>query len=242
MTVTVLDTPADVALAVATRVAEAIAGRPSLVLGLPTGNTPIGAYAQLRRLHGEGRADFSRVSTFNLDEFVGVSGHHPGSFRQFMARHLFTGVNIPADRIGFLDGTAGDLEAECRRYDKAIAAAGGVGLQLLGIGANGHIGFNEPADSLIAGTHYARLLESTRRDNALLFEGDASKVPPEALTMGVGSILGSEAILLIATGTAKAACMAGAVNGPVTTRLPASLLQLHRQVEVIVDRAAAAGL
>lgn len=242
MVVTVLETPADVALAVAARVAEAITARPALVLGLATGHTPIGAYAQLRRLHQEGRADFSQVSTFNLDEFVGVAGDHPGSFRQFMARHLFTGVNLPAGRIGFLDGTAGDLDAECRRYDAAIAAAGGIGLQLLGIGANGHIGFNEPADSLIARTHRVRLLESTRRDNAMLFEGDPSKVPPEALTMGVGSILGSEAILLIATGAGKADCVAGTVAGPVTTRLPASLLQLHRRVEVIVDRAAAAKL
>jgi glucosamine-6-phosphate deaminase len=238
----IFDTPETVASAVAERVADALAARPSLVLGLPTGRTPIAAYAELRRLHAAGRADFARASTFNLDEFAGVAASDPGSFRTFMDRHLFHGVNLAPARIHFLDGAADDLDAECERYESAIEAAGGLDLQMLGIGANGHIGFNEPGDELAARTHRVRLADSTRRDNAPLFGGDPASVPREALSMGVGTILKSAEIVLIATGERKARCVERAVAGPVTTRLPASFLQLHPRVELYLDRAAASRL
>lgn len=239
MKIEVFDAPDQVAAAVAERVAAALAGRPPLVLGLPTGRTPLATYAELRRLHAAGRADFSRATTFNLDEFAGVAPSHPGSFRAFMEKHLFGSVNLAPARIHFLNGAADDLDAECDRYETAIAAAGGLDLQILGIGGNGHIGFNEPGDELAARTHRVRLAESTRRDNAALFGGDAAQVPREALSMGMGTILKAAEILLLATGERKAQCVERMVRGPVTTRLPASFLQLHGRVELYLDRAAA---
>jgi glucosamine-6-phosphate deaminase len=238
----ILETPEDVARAVARRVAQALAARPPLVLGLPTGRTPIAAYAELRRLHRGGEADFSRASTFNLDEFAGVAASHPGSFRAFMDQHLFGSVNLAPARVHFLDGAAPDLDAECARYEADITAAGGLDLQILGIGANGHIGFNEPGDALVAGTHRVRLADSTRRDNAALFGGDPAQVPREALSMGMGTILKAAEILLIATGVRKARCIEQTVRGPITTRLPASFLQLHPRVEIYLDRPAASKL
>jgi glucosamine-6-phosphate deaminase len=238
----VLETADHVAAAVAGRVADAVAARPELVLGLPTGRTPIAAYAELRRLHRSGNVSFARVTTFNLDEFAGIPPSHPGSFRTFMEEHLFREVNLAPSRIHFLDGTAADLDAECARYDRAIDTAGGIGLQLLGIGSNGHIGFNEPGNELVTGTHRVRLAESTRRDNAVLFGGDIDRVPEEALSMGMGTILGAATVVLIATGERKAQCIRGMVRGPLTTRLPASFLQLHRNVELYLDRAAASRL
>jgi glucosamine-6-phosphate deaminase len=238
----VFETPADVARAVGQRVADALAACPSLVLGLPTGRTPIATYAELRRLHRHGAAGFSQAATFNLDEFAGVAPSHPGSFRAFMEQHLFSAVDLAPERIHFLDGAARDLDAECERYEAEIAAAGGLGLQLLGIGANGHIGFNEPGAELVARTHRVTLADSTRRDNAALFGGDPAQVPREALSMGVGTILKAAEIVLIATGERKAQCIEQAVNGPVTTRLPASFLQLHPRVELYLDRPAASKL
>jgi glucosamine-6-phosphate deaminase len=235
----VFDTPDAVARAVAERAANALAARPSLVLGLPTGRTPIAAYAELRRLHAAGGADFSQAATFNLDEFAGVAASHPGSFRTYMERHLFGAVNLAPARIHFLNGAARDLDAECERYEAAIAGAGGLDLQILGIGSNGHIGFNEPGDELAARTHRVTLADSTRRDNAPFFGGDPGQVPREALSMGMGTILKAADILLIATGERKASCVERAVRGPVTTRLPASFLQLHPRVELYLDQAAA---
>ncbi|MBI4887155.1 MAG: glucosamine-6-phosphate deaminase, partial [Acidobacteria bacterium] len=167
---------------------------------------------------------------------------HPGSFRTFMERHLFGAVNLPPAQIHFLDGAAADLDAECERYEGAIDAAGGIDLQLLGIGRNGHIGFNEPADTLAARTHRVRLADSTRRDNAALFGGDPARVPQEALSMGIGTILKAGVLILIATGDSKASCLARALRGPVSTQLPASFLQLHRHTELYVDRLAASRL
>lgn len=236
------DTPEETAAGVARRVAHALAVHPSPVLGLPTGRTPVATYAELRRLHAAGEADFSRAVTFNLDEFAGIPPSHPGSFRTFMERHLFAGVNLPPAQIHFLNGADDDLDAECERYEAAIEAAGGIDLLLLGIGANGHIGFNEPGEELTARTHRVQLAGLTRRDNAALFGGDPAQVPQEALSMGMGSILKAGAIVLIATGARKARCIERAVNGPVSTHLPASFLQLHRHVELHLDRAAASKL
>jgi glucosamine-6-phosphate deaminase len=240
MDIRIFDTADAAAAALARRVARALAERPTLVLGLPTGRTPVATYAELRRLHAAGEADFSRATTFNLDEFAGIPASDPGSFRTFMERHLFAGVNVPPERIQFLDGVAPDLDAECERYETAIDAAGGLDLQLLGIGGNGHIGFNEPADELAARTHRVRLADSTRRDNAALFGGRVAQVPREALSMGMGTILKASTLVLAAFGERKAHCIERAVRGPLSTRLPASFLQLHRDVELYLDRAAAA--
>jgi glucosamine-6-phosphate deaminase len=162
---------AAVARALARRIAAAIEANPSIVLGLPTGRTPLALYRELGVLHAGG-SDFSGVTTFNLDEFLGIPPSHPGSYRSFMEQHLFRHVNIPTERHNFLDGGAADPERECVRYERAIAAAGGIDLQVLGIGTNGHIGFNEPARELQARTHRVTLKPETRRSNAALFGGD----------------------------------------------------------------------
>jgi glucosamine-6-phosphate deaminase len=238
----IFDNPDQTAAAVAQRVADALAHESALVLGLPTGRTSIGVYEQLRGLHTQGRVDFARAVTFNLDEFAGTPPSHPGSFRSFMERHLFAHVNLPPTHIHFLNGVAEDLDNECQRYDTAIEAAGGIDLQLLGIGSNGHIGFNEPGDELTARTHRVRLAESTRRDNAALFDGDEARVPREALSVGMGTILKARGLILMAIGERKAHCVERALRGPISTHLPASFLQLHRSVELYLDRAAAVRL
>jgi glucosamine-6-phosphate deaminase len=226
----------------ASRVVAFVRGRPSAVLGLPTGRTPVLLYEALARHAAAGALDLSKASTFNLDEFLGLPPGHEGSYRRFMQEHLFGHVNLPPERIGFLDGMASDVEAECLRYERAIEAAGGIDLQILGIGANGHIGFNEPAPGLAARTHRVRLTPGTRESNAGLFGGDVTRVPHEALSMGMATILGARRIVLVATGSGKAACVREMVEGPLTTSLPASFLQVHGDVDVMLDRAAAGGL
>jgi glucosamine-6-phosphate deaminase len=228
------------ARALARDVARVLCAKPSLVLGLPTGRTPVPLYRELLRLHARGRADFSRATTFNLDEFVGLASTDPGSYHAFMRRHLFDAVNLSRRRIHMLDGTAPDVAAECARYERAIARAGGIDLQILGLGANGHIGFNEPGRALVARTHRTRLEPATRRANAGLFGNRASRAPREALSMGMATILGARRIVLLATGAAKARCVQRMIEGPVTARLPGSFLQLHRNAEVWLDAAAAA--
>jgi glucosamine-6-phosphate deaminase len=238
----ILASEAAVAEAVAQRVIRRLGERPDTVLGLPTGRTPVELYARLRRAAAAGRVSFARATTFNLDEFLGVPADHPASYRTFMETHLFGAVDLPPRKIHFFDGMTTDPARECARYEAAIRRAGGIDLQILGIGANGHIGFNEPAAGLSADSHKARLEPDTRRSNAGLFGGRVSAVPREALSMGVGTILHSRAIILMATGAGKARAVAGTVEGPVTTRVPASLLQLHPDVEVILDRPAAGRL
>ena len=239
MKITVLESSAAVAEALAERVASLLQKKPDAVLGLASGRTPVDGYAELMRLHSAGKTDWSQASTFNLDEFAGIDDRHPGSFRMFMERHLFAGVNLRPNRIHFLNGSAADLDAECRRYENAIAMAGGIDLQLLGIGSNGHIGFNEPGDDLPLRTHRVRLMESTRRDNAMLFGNDPSRVPVEALSMGIGTILQARRIVLVATGEKKAECIRQATDARLTTHVPASMLQVHSDVELLLDREAA---
>ena len=242
MKVTVFENERTLARTLAVQIAASLGQNPSLVLGLPTGRTPIRLYHELGTLHKNSQADCSHATTFNLDEFVGVTPDDPGSYRMFMREHLFSRVNLHPSRINFLDGSAADLDAECRRYEHAIAAAGGIDLQLLGIGTNGHIGFNEPARELVGPTHRVHLKESTRRSNAALFEGDIAKVPKEALSMGVATILKAKRIVLIATGKSKARCVELVLTGPITTKMPASFLQVHRDVELMLDTAAAGHL
>ena len=233
------DDEAALAAALATRVLEAIVANPELVLGLPTGRTPLAFYRELRERSGGNRLDWSRVRTFNLDEFVGVDGSHPGSYRAFMQAELFDHVSIDPANIGMLNGRAPDLRAECRRYEADIADADGIDLQILGIGANGHIGFNEPADGLCAHTHIADLEQKSREANAQLFGGDWTAVPERALSMGMATILGARNIVLIATGREKADAVHQMIEGLITPQLPASLLQVHPRVTVMLDEEAA---
>lgn len=242
MKIEVYESPQEVAQALARRVACAVRQQPAIVLGLPTGRSPIRTYQQLARMHDRGEFNASTLRTFNLDEFVGIDPSHSGSFRAFMEHHLFTPLRLLPEQVEFLNGAAPDLDAECVRYEAAIKTAGGLDLQILGIGANGHIGFNEPSEALQPRTHRVTLAASTRRDNAALFDGDPERVPREALSMGVGTILDAAAIVLLAVGDKKAQCIERAVRGPVTTRLPASFLQLHRRVELFLDRSAASRL
>ena len=214
-----------VAKAVARRIADLVKANPRVVLGLPTGRTPLVLYRELATLHAHG-VDFSQVTTFNLDEFLGIPASHPGSYRCFMEQRLFSHVNVKPENRHFLDGNTTDPDAECVRYERAIADAGGIDLQVLGIGTNGHIGFNEPARALEGRTHRVTLKLETRRSNASLFGGDPANVPPEALSMGMATILHSRAIVLLATGRSKASCVERVVKGPLTTELPASFLQI----------------
>lgn len=236
--VTVFPDALAVAHALGGRIASLLAERSRLVLGLPTGRTPLALYRELVSLHESG-SDFSGLTTFNLDEFLGIPGSHPGSYRSFMEEHLFRHVNVKPEHRHFLDGSARDPEAECVRYEAEIAAAGGIDLLILGIGTNGHIGFNEPARTLESRTHRAILKPETRRSNAALFDGDPAKVPAEALSMGMATILHARAIVLVATGSSKASCVERVVNGPLTTELPGSFLQLHDDVDIMLDAPAA---
>ena len=242
MTITLFKDERALAKALALQIASTLAATPELVLGLPTGRTPIRLYHELGTLHAHHQADFSRATTFNLDEFVGIGPDHPGSYRTFMEQHLFSRVNLSPDRINVLNGAAPDPERECERYEAAIGDAGGIDLQLLGIGTNGHIGFNEPARVLAGRTHRVMLTLSTRRSNAALFGGEAERVPHEALSMGMATILHARRIILIATGKSKARCIERMVRGPITTKMPASFLQVHAKVELMLDEAAGAGL
>jgi glucosamine-6-phosphate deaminase len=242
MHISIHPTEKAMAAAVARLIAARLAVKPDLVLGLATGRTPVPLYRELAARFASGDVDFSRVTTFNLDEFVGVPPDHPGSYRQFMQKHLFGCINIVPGRIHFLNGQAANVEAECARYEAAIREAGGIDLQVLGIGTNGHIGFNEPARELHAWSHRVTLHETTRRANASLFGGDREAVPREALSMGMATILAAGEIVLLATGKSKAPCVERVVNGRLTTRLPASFLQLHPRVELVLDEPAGSGL
>jgi glucosamine-6-phosphate deaminase len=238
----IFPTPRAAAGTLAAAVSRAVAANPSLVLGLPTGRTPIPFYRELVKLHQAGGVDLSAVETFNLDEFVGLAPSDPRSYRAFMQRHLFDHVNIARRNIHVLNGRSEDPGRECRRFEQRIARSGGIDLLILGLGTNGHIGFNEPGRHLIARTHVARLTRITRRANAALFNFRAEDVPRQALSMGIATILDARRIVLLATGAGKASCVARMITGPITPRLPASFLQLHRAVEIWLDAPAAARL
>lgn len=242
MKIRIFDTEEQLAAALARRVVDRLRETPKLVLGLPTGRTPIGLYRALAARHARGESDYAKVTTFNLDEFVGLEPSHPGSYRAYMREHLFRHVNVLPRRTHFLDGQAPDLEAECARFEESILRAGGIDLQILGIGANGHIGFNEPAPALQAWSHRVKLTLASRKANAGFFGGKLTDVPREALSMGMATIMHAREIVLIATGRGKADVIGKTVTGPLSTRTPASLLQLHPNVEILLDEAAAARL
>jgi len=230
------------AATLATRLIEAISLKPRIVLGLPTGRTPVALYREIRSRSHRGHVDWSQVRTFNLDEFVGLGAGDAGSYCAYMQTELFDHVRIEPLNISMLDGRAADLAAECARYERAIDEAGGIDIQILGIGGNGHIGFNEPAGTLEAETHVAALQEETRAANAGLFGGDITRVPSHAVSMGMATILQARKIVLIATGAEKSEAVARMIDGPITTQLPASFLQVHPRVTVMLDRAAGARL
>ena len=205
---------------------------PSCVLGLATGSTPVGAYQQLVEWYRKGDIDFSIVTSVNLDEYCGITGENPQSYRYFMNTNLFDHVNINKEKTHVPNGMAEDFDAECRRYDELIASVGGINLQLLGIGHNGHIGFNEPGRAFEKTTHRVKLGESTIRANARFF-ASMDEVPKEAVTMGIKSIMQAKKILLIASGEDKREIMEKALFGPVTPDVPASILQLHPDLTVV---------
>lgn len=226
------------ASAEAARIAAAlIRAKPHAVLGLATGSTPLAFYAELAAM----RLDFSRVTTFNLDEYVGLGPEHPQSYAYFMREHFFSKVNIAPERIHIPDGLARDIPAHCEAYEAAIREAGGIELQLLGIGSDGHIGFNEPSSSLGSRTRLKTLTERTIRDNARFFSSP-EEVPRHVITMGVGTIFDARRCMVLAFGEKKAAAVAGMVEGPVTAEAPASALQFHASCTLLVDEAAAGQL
>jgi len=215
--------------------------KPTFVLGLATGTSPIPLYEELIRLNRSKALYFSTTITFNLDEYLGLKPTHKQSYRYFMNRQLFDHVNINKKNTHVPDGMARDIEASCEEYERLIADVGGIDCQVLGIGSNGHIGFNEPGTSLGSRTHVTRLTESTIRDNSRLFKR-RQDVPTRAVTMGIGTILEAERIVLVANGRNKADGIAKAVEGPITATVPASALQLHPRVTFVVTEDAAAKL
>lgn len=233
---------ADLGCALAAKIiARVVREKPHAVLGLATGRTPLQLYQELIRLHRQEGLDFRHVTTFNLDEYVGLPATHEQSYRYFMAENFFRHINIDQRRTHVPDGTAADLHAECRDYEKRIEAAGGIDIQLLGLGRNGHIGFNEPTGSLRSRTWVKILSEQTLKDNSAVF-GSLAAMPKHALTMGIGTILDAKRILLLAFGPAKVRAVEHMVEGPLAAICPGSALQLHPRATVILDENSAAGL
>ncbi len=231
--------------AMCTAAAEMIANRlrnqPNLVLGLTTGSTPLGVYKELIRLHQDEGLDFSKVVTFNLDEYVGLAPDHPQSYHYFIFENFFKHINIDPDKIHIPDGTAEDVEAHCEWYDNEIKRHGGLDIQLFGIGANGNIAFNDPGSSLTSRTRIKTLTEKTTEDNMQLVE-DSEKIPQYVITMGIGTIMEAKEIIMLASGVQKANAVKSAVEGPISALVPASIVQMHRKAFVMIDKEAASEL
>ena len=229
---------ADMSRKAANIISAQVIMKPNCVLGLATGGTPVGAYAQLVDWYNKGDIDFSEVTTVNLDEYRGLPKEHPESYWSFMHRNLFDHVNIDPAHINLPDGTNMDAEAECKRYDEVIRSVGGVDLQLLGIGHDGHIGFNEPHDAFDLGTHCVDLAQETIEANKRFFDGNETLVPKQAYTMGIKTIMQARKVLVVANGKAKAQAVKDAVTGPVTPACPGSILQLHPDCILVADEEA----
>lgn len=241
MNVIIAETYEEMSKIAAKEIAKLVYIKPDAILGLATGSTPEGVYKELIELNKESRVDFSNVTTYNLDEYKGLKGDHPQSYRYFMDTKLFNHININKDKTHVLSGVTKDIEKECEEYDASIEADGGIDLQLLGIGGNGHIGFNEPSDYLNMNTHLTKLTEDTIIANSRFFNS-FDEVPTEAITMGLGSIMKAKKIILLASGEKKAEIIAKLVEEKISTKIPASLLQVHPDVLVIVDKAAGSRL
>jgi len=241
MEVIITPSPEEGALSAARILDHVVRAKPAAVLGLATGSTPLGLYRELIRRHKEEGLDFSGITTFNLDEYVGLEASHPASYHRFMHENLFAEINVAPERIHLPDGMAADVNAFSREYEKKIRAAGGIDLQILGIGNDGHIGFNEPSSSLASRTRLKTLTQVTIEANKRFFN-NIDEVPRHVITMGVGTIMEARICLLLAFGEKKAEAVRAMVEGPVTANCPASVLQLHPRVVVIADEAAAASL
>ncbi len=241
MEIIVQSTTVDAVELAAQIIAREVQANPHPVLGLATGRTMEAVYARLVEMYRAERLDFSRCCTFNLDEYVGLSGNDKHSYRHYMNRLFFNQVNIDVRNTHLPDGAAADLEAECKNYERLIKESGGIDLQLLGIGQTGHIGFNEPLSPADSRTRVVTLAAETIRQNAPLF-GGADKMPRRAITMGVGTILDSKKCLLLATGEAKARIVSQTIEGPITTGIPATALQSHPNCTIVLDEAAASAL
>lgn len=224
--------------AAANEMAKVVTEKANAILGLATGGSPIGMYKELIRMNNAGEIDFSQVTTVNLDEYVGLSGEHNQSYRFFMNDNLFNHINIDKNKTFVPNGLAENVEEECKNYDAKIAELGGTDVQLLGVGNNGHIAFNEPDNFLVSGTHLTGLTQSTIEANARFFDS-IDEVPKTALTMGLGGIMKAKKIIVIASGEGKAEAVRDMLSGKITTDMPASMLQMHKDVVVIVDEAAA---
>ena len=225
----------------ATLFAAQLLKKPDSVLGLATGSSPISTYDCLTALYEQGVVDFSRATSYNLDEYFGMAPDAEQSYRRFMDEYLFDRVNICKENTHVLDGLTKDPAKTCADYEAAIAAAGGIDIQLLGIGIDGHIGFNEPGDAFAPMTHIVDLEASTIQANARFFASEA-EVPRQALSMGIGSIMRCRSVVLVANGESKANAICGMIKGPVTPKLPASILQYHPDATIIIDEAAASKL
>ncbi|MFQ5605156.1 MAG: glucosamine-6-phosphate deaminase [bacterium] len=241
MLVIVKDDYESMSVEAARRVVDLIKKKPDCVLGLATGSSPLGLYKELIRMHKEEGLDFARVTTFNLDEYVGLPEEHDQSYHYFMNENLFNHINVDRRFVHVPNGMAEDIEKECEEYEQKILDAGGIDLQILGIGANGHIAFNEPYSSLGSRTRIKTLTEKTRQDNARFFKS-MQEVPKYAITMGVGTIMDAHTLILVANGEGKAEAIAKTVEGPITAMVPATIVQMHRDAIIIVDRAAASKL
>lgn len=241
MEVVILNGSKQIARLAADAVEDVLRRKPDAVLGLATGSTPLPVYDELAARHERDGLDFSRASGFALDEYVGLPPGHPESYREVVRREFTNRVNIRPENVHGPDGAAADIPGACRAYEEAIAAAGGVDLQILGVGTDGHIAFNEPGSSFASRTRIKSLLEQTRRDNARFFSSLAD-VPHHVLTQGLGTIMDARHVILLATGAQKAQAVRDFVEGPVAAICPASILQFHPHATVLLDEAAASAL
>lgn len=219
-----------------------LARKPDTVLGLATGSSPLPIYAELVRRYEAGQMSFSRATAFTLDEYVGLDPEHPEAYRNVIRRELTGRVDFDPGAVHSPHGAAENVAAACQAYEDAIAMAGGVDLQILGVGTDGHIAFNEPASSLASRTRVKMLTDQTRRDNARFFDGDLDAVPQHSITQGLGTIMAARHLVLIATGEGKAAAIEQLVEGPVSALWPATIMQHHPHATVLVDEAAAGRL
>ena len=238
MVVHVFKTPEELAQAAAMVFAAQIAKKPDTVLGLATGSTPVGTYRELARLNRLGLIDFSEVRTYNLDEYIGLEPTHDQSYRYFMNDNLFNHINIKMENTHVPCGTGADHWADARAYDEAVEAAGGIDLQLLGIGHDGHIGFNEPGEAFELETHCVDLTAETIEANKRFFDGNVDLVPKQAYTMGIKTIMQARKVLMVANGKGKAEIIKKAFFGPVTPEVPASILQMHPDFTLVGDEEA----